>query len=234
METKDLRKEFGGWLKKSGITLDLDTAEKLLINSTKTTGIRCDNLYKESDPIKIQLLASELIIKRDAVQLERASEYNLLISMLIYYIEFLRGSTESPKKELEEKDKTKDALTIAYYLSRVNKKALERLKYKSFREAFEKLGRIIGQKPATIKNMRDEFDPYFDNGRVGWYQRPLRSSRREVFDSNKNIDDEQLYRKVVKILESYAKESADNGKNQHKKITITNTGMKEVKTRRQK
>ena len=43
------------------------------------------------------------------------------------------------------------------------------LGYKSFTEAFYKIDNILNENPNNIKNMRDEFNPYFDNGRRGWY-----------------------------------------------------------------
>lgn len=98
---------------------------------------------------------------------------------------------------------TDDSLTIAYYLSRDNMKAVNALGYKSFRDAFEEIGIILNQKPTTLKNMRDEFDPFFENGRVGWYQRELSSSRKEVYDKYKNVSDEELLKEVLNIINKY-------------------------------
>ena len=70
-------------------------------------------------------------------------------------------------------DKKRKGLILAYYLSRCNEQAVKALGYKSFVEAFKGLGNLINENPNNIKNMRDEFDPYFENGRQGWYQRPL-------------------------------------------------------------
>ena len=52
---------------------------------------------------------------------------------------------------------------VIFHYNRVNNKGLKLLGYKSFTEAFSDFAAILDQKPATIKNMRDEFDPYFDN-----------------------------------------------------------------------
>ena len=97
-------------------------------------------------------------------------------------------------------DKKKTGLIVSYYLSRCNYKAIESLGYKTFAEAFKGIAKILDENPNNIKNMRDEFDPYFDNGRRGWYQRELRGSRQEIFDEMSALSDEELERKVKKIL----------------------------------
>lgn len=96
-------------------------------------------------------------------------------------------------------DKKRKGLIISYYLSRCNKEAVSALGYDSFREAFIGIGALLQDKPNNIKNMRDEFDPYFDNGRRGWYQRELKGSRKEVFDAWKDKSDEEL-KKYVKTM----------------------------------
>lgn len=97
-------------------------------------------------------------------------------------------------------DKKRTGLIVSYYLSRCNYKAIESLGYKTFAEAFKGIAKCLGENPNNIKNMRDEFDPYFDNGRRGWYQRELRGSRQEVFDELAGLSDEELERKVKRIL----------------------------------
>ena len=91
-------------------------------------------------------------------------------------------------------------LIVSYYLSRCDLKAVKTLGYKNFTEAFQKIGDILNENPNNIKNMRDEFDPYFDNGRRGWYQRELRASRQEVFNEMAQYTDEQLGNLVKEIL----------------------------------
>lgn len=97
-------------------------------------------------------------------------------------------------------DRKRAGLIVSYYLSRCNYKAIESLGYKTFAEAFKEIAKCLGENPNNIKNMRDEFDPYFDNGRRGWYQRELKGSRQEVYDEMAGLSDEELERKVKKIL----------------------------------
>lgn len=91
------------------------------------------------------------------------------------------------------------ALIVAYYLSRTDKKGYSSLGYKSFREATRKIGEILDVKSNTIKNMRDEFDPYHQNSRIGW-QRELRGSRQKILQSFQNTDGDTLYEIVKEIL----------------------------------
>ena len=94
--------------------------------------------------------------------------------------------------EVDTKDKKKVALIVAYYLSRCDVDAVHALGYSGFREAFRELGDILNENPNNIKNMRDEFDPYFSNNRKGWYQRPLSISRQEVYDRFSQYSDMEL------------------------------------------
>ncbi len=100
----------------------------------------------------------------------------------------------------EIRDKKEIGLIISYYLSRCNDKAVKSLGYKNFTEAFRGIGDILNENPNNIKNMRDEFDPYFDNGRRGWYQRPLRASRQQIYERYKNVSDAELDAIVKRLL----------------------------------
>lgn len=59
-------------------------------------------------------------------------------------------------------------------LSKYGEAALRTLGIRSFAEAFNVLGAALDAPASTIKNYRDELDPYFPNERQGWHQRPLR------------------------------------------------------------
>jgi hypothetical protein len=92
------------------------------------------------------------------------------------------------------------ALIVAYYLSRFDKIAYEKLEFSSSTATHAEIGRILGVKPNSIKNMRDEFDPLHDNPRAGWYQRPLRPSRAKVVESFQDLTEEELHDVVLEIL----------------------------------
>lgn len=91
------------------------------------------------------------------------------------------------------------ALIVSYYLSRCDKEGYVSLGYSSFNEATKKIGEILDVKVNTIKNMRDEFDPHHENGRVGWL-RELRGSRLKVLESFQDTDDNTLLEIVRGIL----------------------------------
>lgn len=91
------------------------------------------------------------------------------------------------------------ALIVAYYLSRLDKEGYSLLGYKSFREAVRKIGAILDVNPNTVKNMRDEFDPYHQNSRIGW-QRELRGSRQKILKAFQETDDATLLELVKEIL----------------------------------
>ena len=93
-------------------------------------------------------------------------------------------------------------LIISYCLSRCDKRAVSELGYESFRQAFNEIGIVLGEKASNLKNMRDEFDPYFDNPRVGWYQRALRGSRKEVFDMMINYSDDEVIEIALYLIRS--------------------------------
>ena len=65
-------------------------------------------------------------------------------------------------------------IIVGLFLSKFNEEALRELGFDGFTQAFNTLGYAIGVKPASIKNYRDEFDPYFPNARQGRHKRPMR------------------------------------------------------------
>lgn len=68
------------------------------------------------------------------------------------------------------------------FLAKFDKDGLDKLGFDSFTEAFNILGFALGGKPASVKNYRDEFDPFFPNPRMGWHKRELRSHCKDVMD----------------------------------------------------
>ena len=72
------------------------------------------------------------------------------------------------------------------YLSKYDAAGLKKLGFESFVEAFNVIGYALGQKPASIKNYRDEFDPLFPNKRQGWHQRPTRDYCLKIFTEYEN------------------------------------------------
>src|SRR3984885_11438294 len=79
-------------------------------------------------------------------------------------------------------------ILVGLYLSKYDSLGLKRLGFDSFVEAFNVFGYAMGSRPASIKNYRDEFDPYFPNKRKGWHKRKTREYCLKVFEEYKNLD----------------------------------------------
>jgi len=92
-------------------------------------------------------------------------------------------------KQLSNRDK---AIITGLYFSKFDTLALNEFEFEGFQHAFNILGYSIGVKPASIKNYRDEFDPYFPNARKGWHKRPLRMYCKEVLDIYSTLHFEEL------------------------------------------
>jgi hypothetical protein len=78
------------------------------------------------------------------------------------------------------------------FLSKFDQEGLKHLGFDGFTEAFNVLGYSLQAKPASIKNYRDELDPYFPNARMGWHKRPLREHCQRILDAHKNAGLDEL------------------------------------------
>jgi Domain of unknown function (DUF3883) len=92
------------------------------------------------------------------------------------------------------------ALIAAYFLSRFDRKGVRSLGYTNFTEAFESIGEVLGVKPSTVKHMRDSFDPYCSQVRVGWYQRNILPSRANVIAAYATLSEEAVASIVRELL----------------------------------
>lgn len=86
------------------------------------------------------------------------------------------------------------------FLSKFDRAGLEYLGFEAFTEAFNAIGYGIEARPASIKNYRDEIDPYFPNERKGWHKRPLRDHCRRVLDAYKALGIEEMGEMVKSFL----------------------------------
>ena len=97
------------------------------------------------------------------------------------------------------------AMVVAFYLSKFGEEGLEKLGYQSYKQAFDDVGRSLGVKPNSVKNWRDEFDPYYDNKRKGWYQRGIRPSRQRVMLAFDDLSESALRAVVLDIIKPEAR-----------------------------
>lgn len=220
------KKAYLKWMRKQKYKFQFDEAS--IISGLKTVGINIDSLFSVKSPRTVRKYISLIVTKRNDCILKRFGEYSQAVLSLIAYADYLELPPQPNKKlERNDADKTRDSLIVAYYLSRKNKDALTELGFKTSKEAFNSLALVLDQKPSTIKNMRDEFDPYFDNGRVGWYQGALHGSRKEVFYGLEEYSDQELSEIVTLIIQEY-KERQEANRPHRKKIHISSTNMKEI------
>ena len=84
---------------------------------------------------------------------------------------------------------TRDKLILTgLFLSKYNVIGLQELGFQTFKEAFNVIGYGLGQKPASIKNYRDEFDPLLSSVRRGWHKRPRREYCLRMLDEYQDLD----------------------------------------------
>lgn len=91
-------------------------------------------------------------------------------------------------------------MIVAFYLSKFGTDGLARLGFQTYKQAFEAVGSSLQVSPNSVKNWRDEFDPYYDNGRMGWHQREMRPSRLKVIEAFDDLGEEALCSVVLDII----------------------------------
>jgi len=129
---------------------------------------------------------------------------------------FLRAAEGQQKKETANKtDEARmapnrlAALIVCYFLSKYDAEARKSLGYATWNQAYSGIGGALKVNPASIKNMRDEFDPVHQNQRKGWYQRDLRPSRANVVEKFGELSQPEMLAVVKGILEERDYEGAD-------------------------
>lgn len=92
------------------------------------------------------------------------------------------------------------ALIIGYAMSRLDRTYLEAQKLTSWKAAFRQAGEALEVAPASIKNLRDEFDPVHGNARKGWKDRPMRPNRQRVMGQLCDVSDAALLEMIRRIF----------------------------------
>jgi hypothetical protein len=92
-------------------------------------------------------------------------------------------------KRYMDRFSTRDkAILIGLYLSKFDEDGLNALGFDGFIQAYNILGYSIGFKPTSIKNYRDEFDPYFPNHRKGRRNRAIREYCKKILTDFASLD----------------------------------------------
>jgi len=92
------------------------------------------------------------------------------------------------------------ALLVGYAMSRLDDDYLKARGFKNWKTAFAEAGELLDVQPASIKNLRDEFDPVHGNARRGWADRPMRPNRQRVMGELCDVSDAALLEMVGRIL----------------------------------
>jgi hypothetical protein len=104
--------------------------------------------------------------------------------------------SELPRKVLLETS----AIIVGYAMSRLDKEYLNAFHCRTWKEAFQQAAHSLKVRPASFKNLRDEFDPIHSNAREGWHSRPLRPNRQRVMGDLCDLSDEAIVELVQRIL----------------------------------
>ena len=94
---------------------------------------------------------------------------------------------------------SENSIYISYYLSRFNEEAIENLGYQTWKQAFEDLSDKLKINKHTIKNWRDEFDP-FHGHRAGWHQRPPRKIISSIISQFEQLEEYDVRQIVIEII----------------------------------
>lgn len=101
-------------------------------------------------------------------------------------------------KDLTSREK---AIMCGLYLSKFDTEGLLSLGFSTFTEAFNVLGFALNAKPSSIKNYRDEMDPYFPNDRQGWHNRKMRDHCEIIYEQYRDYSLEDMKSLVYIITE---------------------------------
>ncbi len=114
----------------------------------------------------------------------------------------------------------RDKLILAgFFLSKFDTNGLQALGFSTFSEAFNAIALSLNLKPASLKNYRDEFDPYFPNPRQGWHKRGMRDYCKNIMYEFNGLDIDSFATLLkteistigeIEIIEEKADASEDN------------------------
>ncbi len=102
-------------------------------------------------------------------------------------------------KELGKQRIETQALVVGYAMSRLTD-YVSRRGYDSWEAAYKEASNVLDVKASSFKRLRDEFDPYNDNERRGYWQRPPRPSRQRILDELSGMSELAVYELVRRIL----------------------------------
>jgi hypothetical protein len=93
-----------------------------------------------------------------------------------------------------------EAIVVAYAMSRLGRALFAVFGWKTWDQAFAATSKALDEGKNSMRLLRDEFDPFFDNGRQGWWKRAPHDSRVSVYVEFAGMSDAALIETVRRIL----------------------------------
>ncbi len=93
-----------------------------------------------------------------------------------------------------------EEIVVGYAMSRLHASYYASRGLESWNLAYAEAALALDRPEMTLKNLRDEFDPYHGNPRKGWRGRLLRLDRQRVLDDLRGVSDDALLELVNRIL----------------------------------
>ncbi|MDX9978427.1 MAG: DUF3883 domain-containing protein [Lentisphaeria bacterium] len=84
--------------------------------------------------------------------------------------------------------KREKLILAGLFLAKFDRSGLAHLGFSSFAEAYNTIAASLGAPPASVKNYRDELDPFFPNPRRGWADRLPRPHCQRILDQYGRLD----------------------------------------------
>lgn len=114
-------------------------------------------------------------------------------------LQSIKNGQDLQRERPKMKPENELAMIVAFYLSKFGEEGLKTLGFRSYTQAFDQVGERLSVNRNSVKNWRDEFDPYYDNRRKGW-NRKLRPSRHKVMVAFDDLSESALRAVVLDIL----------------------------------
>ena len=96
-------------------------------------------------------------------------------------------------------ENNKLALLLGYYAARFDRAGIAKLGFKTFSDFFKTTSELLHVNENSIRNMRDEFDPYFDNPRSG-FNRVMSPSRKFVYETFKTYNENDIFEIIHNVI----------------------------------
>ena len=226
IEFLDRKKSFEEWVNQRINATTVSEAIRSDSFARSLAYLRANNfpILEQLPPKKARFIASDFLSRKNSLKNISTKFFYECVYTLIAYAEFMEYVAEKgkePKTEARKINKEhrksedliiKEALTISYYLALREWKGLKELHYNSYKSAYDDISKRIGCRSDLLRDTKDEFDTYFDNGGYGevHYTKRFVKVRNEVTASCKDMSEEELTKSVKNILKKYGWEDKND------------------------